>query len=172
MMSTLEAVIATTIITLLVVFCIYFLGEAVQPTATSTGTATGTGPAGTCMPTIGLTGTTGIGITKHIAAEAVYLPGGPGPSPSEKTDTSPSEVGRRCTLTGFEIPVRLYEISGINARRRPLKAGLFNAVAGSVHGVVDERDYNDGTQNNHPIGNLSADYRCFSLKPFHDFILG
>jgi hypothetical protein len=74
--------------------------------------------------------------------------------------------------SGFEVPVRLYEISGINARRRPLKAGLFNAVAGSVHGVVDEQDYNDGTQNNHPIGNLSASYRCFPLKPFHDFILG
>jgi hypothetical protein len=90
----------------------------------------------------------------------------------KKTDTSPSEVGRRCTLTGFEVPVRLYEISGINARRRPLKAELFNAVAGSVHGVVDEQDYNDGTQNNQPIGNLSASYRCFPLKPFHDFILG
>jgi len=90
----------------------------------------------------------------------------------KKTDTSPSEVGRRCTLTGFEVPVRLYEISGINARRRPLKAELFNAVAGSVHGVVDEQDYNDGTQNNQPIGNLSVSYRCFPLKPFHDFILG
>ena len=46
---------------------------AVQPTATSTATGTGTGPAGTCMPTIGLTGTTGIGVTKQIAAEGDYL---------------------------------------------------------------------------------------------------
>ena len=33
----------------------------------------------------------------------------------------------------------------VNAHRRPLKARLFSAVAGSVHGVVDEQDYNDST---------------------------
>ena len=42
-------------------------------------------------------------------------------------------------------------------------------VPGSVHRVIDEQGYNDGTQNNHPIGNLSASYRCFPPKPFHDF---
>jgi hypothetical protein len=35
--------------------------------STATVTATDTGPTGTCMPTIGLTGTTGIGITKQSA---------------------------------------------------------------------------------------------------------
>ena len=38
-----------------------------------TDTATHTGPTGTCMPTIRITATTGIGITKQIAAEADYL---------------------------------------------------------------------------------------------------
>ena len=33
----------------------------------------------------------------------------------------------------------------------------------------DEEDYNDGAQNEHPIGNLSARYRRFPAKPFHDF---
>ena len=42
------------------------------------------------------------------------------------------------------------------------------AGTGSVHGVKQEQNYNDGTQNNHPIGNLSATYRCFPLEPFHD----
>ena len=37
-----------------------------------------------------------------------------------------------------------------------------------MHGVKQEQNYNDGTQNNHPIGNLSATYRCFPLEPFHD----
>ena len=32
----------------------------------------------------------------------------------------------------------------------------------------DEEDYNDGTQNDRPIGNLNARYRCFPGKPFHD----
>jgi hypothetical protein len=39
----------------------------------------------------------------------------------------------------------------------------------SVHGCVDEQDCNDGTQNDPPIGNLNARYRCSSAKPFHDF---
>jgi len=26
-----------------------------------------------------------------------------------------------------------------------------------------------GAQNDHPIGNLNARYRCFPVKPFHDF---
>jgi hypothetical protein len=56
-------------------------------------------------------------------------------------------------------PPRL--VAGARLRRRI-------PAPGSVHGVVDEEDYNDGTQNNHPIGNLSASYGCFSLKPFHD----
>jgi hypothetical protein len=38
----------------------------------------------------------------------------------------------------------------------------------SVHGHVDEQDHNDGTQNDPPIGNLNARYRCFLAKPFHD----
>jgi hypothetical protein len=39
----------------------------------------------------------------------------------------------------------------------------------SMHGVVDKQDYNDGTQNDPPIRNLNASYRCFPAKPFHRF---
>jgi hypothetical protein len=38
-----------------------------------------------------------------------------------------------------------------------------------LHECVDEQDYNDGTQNDRPIGNLNARYRRFLIKPFHDF---
>jgi hypothetical protein len=38
-----------------------------------------------------------------------------------------------------------------------------------LHECVDEQDYNDGSQNDHPIGDLNARYRCFPAKPFHDF---
>ena len=41
-------------------------GTVVLPSI-ATVTATDTGPTGTCMPTIGLTGTIGIGITKQSA---------------------------------------------------------------------------------------------------------
>jgi hypothetical protein len=34
---------------------------------------------------------------------------------------------------------------------------------------VDDQDYNNGAQNDHPIGNLNARYRCLPAKPFHDF---
>jgi hypothetical protein len=34
---------------------------------------------------------------------------------------------------------------------------------------VDEQDNNNGAQNEHPIGNFNARYRCFLVKPFHDF---
>ena len=40
-----------------------------------------------------------------------------------------------------------------------------------MHECVDEKDYNDGTQNDPPIGNLNARYRCFPAKPFHDLPL-
>jgi hypothetical protein len=40
---------------------------------------------------------------------------------------------------------------------------------GFLHQCVDEQDYNDGTQNDHPIGNLNARYRRFLAKPFHGF---
>ena len=38
----------------------------------------------------------------------------------------------------------------------------------SVDGRVDDQDHNNGTQNDHPIGNLKACYRCLFVKPFHD----
>ena len=65
---------------------------------------------------------------------------------------------------------RMSALPPIADPRRSSVPGVWPASpgAGSVHGVVDEQDYNDGTQHNHPIGNLSASYRCFSLKPFHD----
>jgi hypothetical protein len=40
-------------------------------------TATGTCPTDICMPTIGLTTATGIGITKQIAAKVTSLPTDP-----------------------------------------------------------------------------------------------
>jgi hypothetical protein len=43
------------------------------------------------------------------------------------------------------------------------------ACASSVHEIVDEQDYNGSTQNDPPIGNLHARYRCFLVKPFHEF---
>ena len=33
---------------------------------------------------------------------------------------------------------------------------------------VDDQDYDDSAQNNHPIGKFSARYRCLFAKPFHD----
>jgi hypothetical protein len=39
----------------------------------------------------------------------------------------------------------------------------------SVHETVDEQDYNGGTQNDPPIGNLHSRYRCFPAKPFHGY---
>jgi hypothetical protein len=40
---------------------------------------------------------------------------------------------------------------------------------GFLHECVDETDCKDGAQNDHPIGNLNARYRCFPARPFHDF---
>ena len=36
-------------------------------------------------------------------------------------------------------------------------------------GFVDDQDYNNSAQNDHPIGDLNARYRCLLRKPFHDF---
>jgi len=38
-----------------------------------------------------------------------------------------------------------------------------------MDGCVDDQDHNNGTQNDHPIGNLNARYRCLFGKPFYDF---
>jgi hypothetical protein len=32
---------------------------------------------------------------------------------------------------------------------------------------VDNPDYDNSRQNEYPIGNLNARYRCFLAKPFH-----
>ncbi len=42
-------------------------------------------------------------------------------------------------------------------------------AASSTDGCVDDQDYNDGAQNDHPIGKLNARYRCLFAKPFHDY---
>ena len=42
-------------------------------------------------------------------------------------------------------------------------------TASSMDGCVDDQDYNNGAQYDHPIGNLNASYRCLLVKPFHDF---
>jgi hypothetical protein len=39
----------------------------------------------------------------------------------------------------------------------------------SMDGCVDDQDYNDGAQNDHPIGKLNARYRCPFTKPFHGY---
>src|SRR5271169_4653067 len=46
--------------------------------------------------------------------------------------------------------------------------GKMLLAAWSMDGCVDDQDYNNGTENDHPIGNLNARYRCFFVKPFHD----
>jgi hypothetical protein len=38
-----------------------------------------------------------------------------------------------------------------------------------LHGSVDEQHYDNGAQNDHPIRDLNARYRCCPAKPFHDF---
>jgi hypothetical protein len=62
--------------------------------------------------------------------------------------------------------------SDVFATRFPQQIRQLGDVGGdaaSVHGVVDEQDYNSGTQNDQPICNLNASYRCFAAKPFHGF---
>ena len=39
----------------------------------------------------------------------------------------------------------------------------------SMDGRVDDQDYYDGAQNDHPIGKLNARCRCLFAKPFHDY---
>jgi len=56
----------------------------------------------------------------------------------------------------------------IGTVKRVAVRDLFPLRNVSVHGYVDEQDYNDGTQNDPPIGNLNARYRCFLAKPIHD----
>ena len=34
-----------------------------------------------------------------------------------------------------------------------------------MDGCVDDQDYNDGAQNDNPIGKLNARYRCLFAKP-------
>ena len=38
-----------------------------------------------------------------------------------------------------------------------------------LHECVDEQRHDRGKQDDHPIRNLEARYRCFLAKPFHDF---
>jgi hypothetical protein len=46
---------------------------------------------------------------------------------------------------------------------------VFQAFAYSARECVDNPDYDDSRDNEYPIGNLNARYRCFSTKPFHGF---
>jgi hypothetical protein len=39
----------------------------------------------------------------------------------------------------------------------------------SMDGCVEDQDYNDCAQNDHPIRKLNARYRCLFAKPFHDY---
>ena len=52
----------------------------------------------------------------------------------------------------------------------PASPELPQFAASSMDGCVDDQDYNDGAQNDHPIGNLNARYRRLLAKPFHDFL--
>jgi len=38
-----------------------------------------------------------------------------------------------------------------------------------LHLSVDDQDYDDSAQNERPIGNWNARYRCLLAEPFHDF---
>lgn len=46
---------------------------------------------------------------------------------------------------------------------------LASALAQILHLSVDEQEDDDSAQNERPIGNWNARYRCFLAEPFHDF---
>jgi hypothetical protein len=52
--------------------------------------------------------------------------------------------------------------------RRSFITARLGSDFGFLRGSIDEPDYNDGDQNEHPVGNLNARYRCCPAKPFHD----
>src|ERR1700745_1267474 len=55
--------------------------------------------------------------------------------------------------------------------RSPQATSIAALARGSAYLVRDKRvdnpDYNNGHQNEYPIGNLNARYRCFLAEPFH-----
>jgi hypothetical protein len=46
---------------------------------------------------------------------------------------------------------------------------LASGLGQVLHLSVDDQDYDDSAQNECPIGNWNARYRCLLAEPFHDF---
>jgi hypothetical protein len=67
----------------------------------------------------------------------------------------PRALSRRREAPSIEFYGRYWEIQAV--------------IEMVLYECVDEPDCNDGAQNDHPIRNLNARYRCFPAKPFHDF---
>jgi hypothetical protein len=76
---------------------------------------------------------------------------------------------RRATTSGFAfVPKPCRASSSSNALKMPdAKANSTAFRPRLVEVLKDEQDYDDRPENNHPIGNLNASYRCFPLEPFH-----
>ena len=70
------------------------------------------------------------------------------------------------------LMVRLMPTHKFKIARRPPRGEINRRIlltTSSVHGRVNDHDHKNGTQNDHPIGNLNACYRCLFVKPFHGF---
>jgi len=87
---------------------------------------------------------------------------------------------RWCPKAPLKYPAR--RAYGSNGAGRPVDTGRRSRLsrhdqqphqfaASSMDGCVDNQDYNDGAQDDHPIGQFNACYRCPFAKPFHDYPL-